>query len=135
MLLFSLDHCLPNHPRLAFVHLNNDTMMEFNANSPDHPSWGQMVYEKYGYVVMHMGYLLPKGVSIWPVVKKLEAAGLGKAVQWARWGTLNQPGSGCYCLIDTFATLGTTTEVLGQSNGECDSLPAQPSAAVPQALS
>ena len=112
--------------KIAFMSLNNRTTMEFLAGDPAHPSWWRDVYLAKGFEIHHMGYVLPAGVPVWPVVVNFTAAGLGPAVQWGRWGDLNKPGSGCYVYMDSQKTLGTTAEILGGSNGECDGLPAQP---------
>lgn len=119
---------LTGSTKIAFMGLNNRTNMEFLAGDPDHPSWWRDVYLAKGYEVHHQGYMLPKGESVWPVVQALSAAGLGEAVQWGRWGDINQPGSGCYVYCDTQMSLGVTIEILGGDAGECDSLPAQPKA-------
>jgi hypothetical protein len=81
------------------------------------------VYLRKGMEVHHAGYEVNE--PIWPVVERFEAAGLGKAVQWARWGGVDVPGAGCYVYMDSQTTLGVTTEIL--ASGEfCDSLPAPP---------
>jgi hypothetical protein len=91
------------------------------------PSWWRDVYTKKGYEVHHMGYVVNE--PLWPVVQKFEAAGLGKAVQWARYGNTGpntNPGGGCYVYMDSQATLGVTAEIL--ANGPfCDAMPAPPS--------
>jgi hypothetical protein len=110
--------------KIAFMDLNSMTRMEFLAGDPDHPSWWRDVFNKKGYEIHHMGYQLNE--PLWEAAQKFEKAGLGKAVQWARWGNEkgpDAPGSGCYAYIDTQDKLGVTAEIL--ANGEhCDSLPA-----------
>ena len=106
--------------KIAFLRLNNQTMMEFLAGQPDQPSWWRDVYNKRGKEVHHMGYAVDE--PIWPLIERIEDSGLGQAVQWARWGTINKPGSGCYVYINTVETLGVTMEIL--ANGpHCDTLP------------
>ena len=119
-------HRLAGTTKIAFLTLNNHTRMEYLAGDPAQPSWWRDVFLKKGIEVHHMGYDLPAGVAVWPVVESFVAAGLGPAVQWGRWGALNKPGSGCYVYLDSQATLGVTVEILGASSGECDGLPAQP---------
>jgi len=110
--------------KIAFMDMNNMTRMEFLAGEPSQPSWWRDVYNKKGFEVHHMGYQLDE--DLWAAVQRAEAAGLGKAMQWARWGNehgADQPGAGCYVYIDSQATLGVTVELL--ANGpHCDRLPA-----------
>ena len=116
--------------KIVFLELNDQTKMEFLGAEPQYHSWWQDVYLAHGQEIHHMGYALPDGVDIWPVIEKFEAAGLGLATQWGRWGEINKPDSGCYVYMDSQASLGTTLEILGGHSGECDSLPAQPEEAV-----
>ena len=114
--------------KIAFMQLNNLTRMEFLAGD-QLPSWWRDVYLQKGFEIHHQGYVLPRGVAVWPVVEAAAGAGIGRPVQWGRWGEINKPGSGCYVYVDSQVTLGVTIEILGGSEGECDSLPAPPPAA------
>ena len=111
--------------KIAFLHLNNYTQMEFLAGDPSAPSWWRDVYLLKGFEVHHMGYRLPANVSIWSIVEAFTAALLGPPVQWGRWGVEDTNSGGCYVYMDSQSTLGVTTEILGSDSG-CDSLPAQP---------
>ena len=53
------------------------------------------MYLSRGKEIHHMGYALPAGTAIWPVVTAFSAAGLGPWVQYGRWGTINTAGAGC----------------------------------------
>lgn len=110
---------------IAFVELNNSTRMEFLAGNMSAPSWWRDVYLSKGLEIHHQGHNLPSGYAIWPVVEAFESAGLGSAVQWGRWGTIDTPGSGCYVYMDSQLTLGVTVEILA-SESDCDDLPAPP---------
>lgn len=115
--------------KIAFMQLNNETKMEFLAGDPDHPSWWRDVYLRRGYEVHHMGYVLPSSAGqVWDTVTAFTAAGLGEAVQWGRWGTIDTAGAGCYVYMASEASLGVTVEILANEDA-CDSLPAQPSTA------
>lgn len=113
--------------KIAFMALNNQTRMEFLAGEPSEPSWWRDVYLAKGYEVHHMGYELPRGTAIWPVVSSFTAAGLGEAVQWGRWGVPDQPGAGCYAYMDSQGSLGVTVELLA-SEADCDDMPYPPTA-------
>eukprot|EP00039_Didymoeca_costata_P010218 m.136941 g.136941 ORF g.136941 m.136941 type:complete len:213 (-) comp14741_c0_seq7:50-688(-) len=109
--------------KIAFLNLNNMTYMEFLSGDPDYPSWWRDVYNVKGKEIHHMGYHIDE--PIWPAVQKFEKAGLGIAKQWARWGEMEHPGSGCYVYMDSQETLGVTTEILANEH-DCDSLPKAP---------
>jgi hypothetical protein len=123
-----LGNRLKGTTKIAFLDLNSKAKIELLAGDPDHPSWWRDVYNRKGKEAHHMGYQLPEnpnGPQIWEVVTNFEKAGLGHAVQWARWGNEkgpNVPGSGCYVYLDSQSTLGWTTEVLA-TGPQCDSLP------------
>ena len=112
--------------KIAFLPLNNNTRMEFLAGEPSQPSWWRDVYLRHGLSIHHMGYELPPGTQVWDTVTAFMAAGLGPAVQWGRWGTIDTAGGGCYVYMDAEASLGVTVEILAAGTW-CDSLPAQPS--------
>ena len=112
--------------KIAFLDLNNRTRMEFLAGEPSQPSWWRDVYLRHGLSIHHMGYELPAGAQVWDVVTAFTAAGLGPAVQWGRWGTIDTASGGCYVYMDAEASLGVTVEILAAGSW-CDSLPAQPS--------
>ncbi len=62
---------------------------------------------------------------MWDVAGSFEGLGLGHPVQWGRWGNEKGPdaaGAGCYVYMDSQATLGVTTEILG-AGSDCDTLP------------
>ena len=103
------------------MQLNNLTKVEILAGEPGQPSWWRDVYLDRGFEVHHMGYVVNE--PIWPVVQRFQQAGLGAPVQWARWGDIDKPGSGCYVYMDSQATLGVTTEILA-NEADCDDLPA-----------
>ena len=86
--------------------MNNNTRVEFLAGEPSQPSWWRDVYLARGFEVHHVGFELPAGTAVWPVVEAFQAAGLGQPVQWGRWGVTDQPGSGCYAYMDAQAALG-----------------------------
>jgi hypothetical protein len=109
--------------KIAFFDLNAGTRMEILAGDPDQPSWWRDVYNKKGFEVHHMGYVVNE--PIWPAVQRFQAAGLGDPVQWAHWGKVDQPGSGCYVYMDSQLTLGVTVEILA-NEADCDDLPAPP---------
>ena len=112
----------------AFLPGNNGTRIEFLAGEPSLPSWWRDVYLARGLEVHHTGYSLPPGTQVWPVVQAFEGAGLGRAVQWGRWGNANgtdAPGAGCYAYVDSQGSLGVTIELLAERT-DCDSLPAPP---------
>jgi len=113
--------------KLAFKNLTEystgQMQVEILAGDPDQPSWWRDVYHQRGFEIRHMGYMLAE--SIWPVVERCEAAGLGNAVQWGHWGVMDKPGSGCYVYMDSQKTLGVTFEILAKEN-DCDSLLAAP---------
>lgn len=77
-----------------------------------------------------MGYMM-KDEVVWSVVKRFEAAGLGKAVSWARFIEDGKPpspktgGPGCFVYMDAQKTLGLTVEILGRGD-LCDGLPDPP---------
>eukprot|EP00035_Acanthoeca_spectabilis_P037471 m.45501 g.45501 ORF g.45501 m.45501 type:complete len:201 (+) comp8642_c0_seq2:88-690(+) len=111
--------------KIAFLKANNMTSIEFLAGEPGVPSWWLDVYNSRGMEVHHMGYQVEE--PVWPVVLRFQAANLGQAIQWGHWGTIDQPGSGCYVYMDSVNTLGVTTEIL--ANGAyCDDLPLPPTA-------
>eukprot|EP00039_Didymoeca_costata_P010216 m.136929 g.136929 ORF g.136929 m.136929 type:complete len:107 (-) comp14741_c0_seq4:50-370(-) len=86
-------------------------------------AWYYCRYNVKGKEIHHMGYHIDE--PIWPAVQKFEKAGLGIAKQWARWGEMEHPGSGCYVYMDSQETLGVTTEILANEH-DCDSLPKAP---------
>jgi len=110
--------------KIAFLQLNNDTRVEFLAGVPWEGSWWRDVFLDKGVEVHHQGYVLPKGTDIWAYVQAF-AAIYGPAVQWGRWGTPDQPGSGCYAYCDAQASLGVTVEILANDR-DCDNLPFPP---------
>ena len=74
---------------ISFLPMNNNTRVEFLAGEPSQPSWWRDVYLARGFEVHHVGFELPAGTAVWPVVEAFQAAGLGQPVQWGRWG-INQ---------------------------------------------
>lgn len=112
--------------KIAFLDLNNHTRVEFLAGEPSEPSWWRDVYLNKGVEVHHQGYVLPAGTDVWAYASAFSAT-YGAMVQWGRWGTPDQPGSGCYVYVDSQASLGVTVEILANER-DCDSLPFPPSA-------
>uniref|UniRef100_A0A7S3FGV6 Uncharacterized protein n=1 Tax=Haptolina ericina TaxID=156174 RepID=A0A7S3FGV6_9EUKA len=84
---------------------------------------GEMFITRRASRSITMGYVVNE--PIWPAVQRFQAAGLGDPVQWAHWGKVDQPGSGCYVYMDSQLTLGVTVEILA-NEADCDDLPAPP---------
>merc|ERR1712232_1516652 len=117
--------------KLSFTQINDKFSLEVPAGD-DKPSWWRDVYAEKGVEVHHMGYMM-KDELVWSVVKRFEAAGLGKAVSWARFIEDGKPpspktgGPGCFVYMDAQKTLGATVEILGRGD-LCDGLPDPPAA-------
>lgn len=72
-----------------------------------------------------MGYQVYS--DLWSFVERFQDAGLGNAVQWARWNNNGakgpeDPTAGCYVYLDSQASLGVTVEILANA-ANCDRLP------------
>lgn len=115
--------------KLSFTQINDKFALEVLAGD-DKPSWWRDIYAEKGIEVHHMGYMM-KDEVVWSVVKRFEAAGLGKAVSWARFIEDGRPpspktgGPGCFVYMDAQKTLGVTVEILGRGD-LCDDLPDPP---------
>merc|ERR1712110_134939 len=115
--------------KLSFTQINDKFALEVLAGD-DKPSWWRDIYAEKGIEVHHMGYMM-KDEVVWSVVKRFEAAGLGKAVSWARFIEDGKPpspktgGPGCFVYMDAQKTLGVTVEILGRGD-LCDGLPDPP---------
>ena len=94
---------LTRHVRMTCLKSQRRSFARLPPTPPDAPPTA--VYYEKGYEVHHMGYALPAGTPIWNVVTAFTDAGLGPWVQYGRWGTIEQQGSGCYVYMDSQKTV------------------------------